>query len=142
MEVKLNNGFGFIIDTNEYSGNFERELCAHITGHIGECGVGDEFIDDEIDGLFENVIGVDDDGCNRPCKIFRNKEDTSYKSVIIYFSSEPTKEQISIMKERSYTFNETNNKLNKDKSYHRDSKILILGFRLLEVKQIITNIEI
>lgn len=33
---------GFIIDTNKYSGNFERELCAFVTGHIGDCGVGEK----------------------------------------------------------------------------------------------------
>ena len=29
-----------IIDTEQYSGNFEREMCAHITGQVGECNVG------------------------------------------------------------------------------------------------------
>jgi len=32
----------FIIDTNEYAGNFEREMCAYCTGQIGDCGVGEE----------------------------------------------------------------------------------------------------
>lgn len=29
-----------VIDTTDYAGSFERELCAYITGQIGECGVG------------------------------------------------------------------------------------------------------
>lgn len=33
---------GFVIDTNKYSGNFEREMCAYLTGHTGDCGVGDK----------------------------------------------------------------------------------------------------
>lgn len=29
------------INTEQYAGNFERELCAYVTGQYGECGVGD-----------------------------------------------------------------------------------------------------
>lgn len=29
------------INTERYAGNFERELCAYVTGQYGECGVGD-----------------------------------------------------------------------------------------------------
>lgn len=35
--------FAFIVDTNTYAGNFERPLCAHITGQVGECGVGEKY---------------------------------------------------------------------------------------------------
>jgi len=35
--------YKFIIDTDQYAGNFEREMCAYLTGTVGECGVGDEF---------------------------------------------------------------------------------------------------
>lgn len=31
-----------VIDTENYSGNFEREMCAYLTGQYGECGVGQE----------------------------------------------------------------------------------------------------
>lgn len=30
-----------IIDTNQYAGNFEREMCAFVTGQYGGCGVGE-----------------------------------------------------------------------------------------------------
>jgi len=30
----------FVIDTDYYAGNFERNLCAYATGYVGECGVG------------------------------------------------------------------------------------------------------
>src|SRR3989344_3951968 len=32
----------FVIDTEEYAGNFEREMCAYVTGQVGECEVGEE----------------------------------------------------------------------------------------------------
>lgn len=34
--------FIFVIDTDSYAGNFERELCAWMTGQIGDCEVGDK----------------------------------------------------------------------------------------------------
>lgn len=75
--------FGLIIDTEQYAGNFERELCAYLTGKVGACGVGQEmaekYIEDvERDGdvldyedFFENVCEKPDEhGCYRPCEIY------------------------------------------------------------------------
>jgi hypothetical protein len=64
----------FIIDTDQYAGNFEREMCAYITGHIGECGVGEELagcLKKETglnpDTFFSNILQVaDEHGCHRP----------------------------------------------------------------------------
>lgn len=68
----------FIVDTDSYSGNFERELTAFCTGQIGECEVGKEHADvfkaecpDMIETLEEIVITVPDDhGCSRPTSIW------------------------------------------------------------------------
>ena len=49
--------FAVLIKTDSYAGNFEREMCAHVTGHVGECEVGEEFVDENISKLFESVIG-------------------------------------------------------------------------------------
>ena len=32
--------YGFVVDTESYAGNFERELVAYMTGEIGVCEVG------------------------------------------------------------------------------------------------------
>ena len=69
--------YGFIIDTDSYSGNFERQMCAYITGQIGDCCVGDEYVEEFIEqfpdeyALIENIIGFEADeyGCSRPCGI-------------------------------------------------------------------------
>lgn len=140
--MKLTKGYGFVIDTNEYSGNFEREMCAHITGRTGECEVGDEFVNDLITEQFDNVIDVEDRGCSRPCSIYKSPKSTSNNSVIIYFDSEPTEEQISLMKERAYTFNEARKTVGNMAQFYKDSNIKILGFRLLEVKQNIEETEL
>lgn len=39
------NKWIFIIDTDSYAGNFERDMCAYVTGIIGDCQVGEEFAD-------------------------------------------------------------------------------------------------
>lgn len=67
-----------IVDTEDYAGSFERELCAYMTGTIGDCGVGKSyqelFLDEESEEAFdwfeENVIYLPDDhGCRRPVKL-------------------------------------------------------------------------
>lgn len=74
----------FVIDTNKYSGNFERQMCAYCTGFYGECEVGKEYakmfdkdfnIEDEYEGdniFYENIEYKSDDGCSRPCIVFNN----------------------------------------------------------------------
>ncbi|MBS3089663.1 hypothetical protein J4461_02150 [Candidatus Pacearchaeota archaeon] len=68
----------FVIDTDKYAGNFEREMCAYITGQIGECEVGKENaklarqeIPDVVARLDELIDSVpDENGCHRPVSIF------------------------------------------------------------------------
>ncbi len=68
----------FVIDTEDYAGNFERDLCAFITGRVGECGVGDDYAEmftEEVKNMgdepFANVIDEGDEhGCYRPCSIY------------------------------------------------------------------------
>lgn len=64
------------IDTDSYAGNFERQLCAYATGHVGECGVGAEEAEDyenstNDDTLFRHIQERDDDNddCPRPVAI-------------------------------------------------------------------------
>lgn len=71
--------FAIVIDTDTYAGNFERPMCAFITGRVGECGVGEEqakqtrlelpeFAKDWFDN---SIISVPDDhGCSRPASIW------------------------------------------------------------------------
>ncbi|MCR4284420.1 MAG: hypothetical protein NUV97_00035, partial [archaeon] len=68
----------FVIDTNTYAGNFERQMCAYVTGQIGECEVGEENakfarqeIPNEVARLEELIESVPDEhGCHRPVSIF------------------------------------------------------------------------
>lgn len=66
-----------VIHTEQYAGNFEREICAYITGQIGECGVGMQYVvkEENITSYFEwwsnNIVQeADDRGCHRPVTIY------------------------------------------------------------------------
>lgn len=72
-------GFVFVVDTTDYSGNFERPLTAWCTGQLGECGVGKEEaeafllgVPDDIQEYMEKQIvsWPDDHGCCRPAAIW------------------------------------------------------------------------
>jgi hypothetical protein len=95
----------FVVDTNHYAGNFEREMCSYMTGIVGDCGVGREYANRlktetalDPDVFFHNVVQVPDEhGCYRPVVIwptpgyFNDGMDNEYqikayvKSVTDYF---------------------------------------------------------
>ena len=70
-----------IIHTNKYAGNFERQMCAYITGAVGDCGAGrkeaaiarDELTSEQIDD-FDGIVTNrrDDHGRERPSQIAIN----------------------------------------------------------------------
>lgn len=98
--------YSIVIKTNQYAGNFERELCAHLTGIVGECEVGEEYVDEAIEEIFEESVAQmpDDNGCRRPVSLGSQNEGATGHDVVIYFEYEPTKEQVEIIKERLLTF--------------------------------------
>jgi len=76
-DVDVNESYIFVIDTEMYSGNFEREMCAFCTGQIGDCGSGEEtaksFEEEfliEFEAFEEIIRNVPDDGCYRPVSIY------------------------------------------------------------------------
>lgn len=82
----MTNKFIFVIDTDKYSGNFEREMTAYATGMVGDCGVGDEEaekfrkdfgLEESYEGPFGNSLENrpdDEDGCRRPAAIWPSAE--------------------------------------------------------------------
>jgi hypothetical protein len=79
--IKQNKSkYVLVIDTEQYAGNFERELCAYCTGQIGECEVGDDeakvfheevpadpFVDKHGDSVLEQRPDDSGSPCLRPC---------------------------------------------------------------------------
>ena len=101
--------YKLIIDTDSYAGNFEREICAYCTGIIGDCGVGKEYVkyyNDEEAFKFEEIIAQvpDDHAYLRPASIDMAPGERSNNSVVIFFEEQPTKGQISIIKDRAQKF--------------------------------------
>lgn len=111
-----------VIDTDSYAGNFEREMCAYITGQIGDCGVGDKKATLAAEDLAEVTIfngeeqepileyfeysveqEGDDHGCYRPVQIWDDL-DNGYKSLAIFFNEIPPDEVLAIMLERAKEF--------------------------------------
>jgi hypothetical protein len=138
----------FVIDTDQYAGNFEREMCAWLTGVVGECDVGKEmakvfceetkFVDEFGDSHFLELLEQrpDDDGhCCRPCSIWINH----IKSVAIFFYDRPSNTNIALMKERAASFVEGYKKYSRMKESRKNFKLKILGFHL--IKEVKTSTE-
>lgn len=140
----------FVIDTNKYAGNFERELTGYCTGHVGECDVGDDqavLFEEEVgsygDEIFPNILQVpDDNGCWRPCYIWKTpgrKNDgygghsdgeggyPAYESVAIFFESPLTDDQVKLLEERA-------------KKFCDREDIQIRGFRILKEQTTIETV--
>ncbi|MBU1976527.1 MAG: hypothetical protein KKA62_01075 [Nanoarchaeota archaeon] len=146
----------FVIDTDTYAGNFERQMCAYVTGQIGECEVGKEQarlakqeIPEVVAQLEELIKSVPDEhGCHRPVSIFpnprygndgqgnqalltaENREQfpgPAYNSVAIYFNSIPDSRLLDVMKERAKEIAAREIGLKK-----YELTIMIEGFRFLE----------
>ena len=79
----MSNKYVFVIDTTSYAGNFERDMCAYVTGVVGGCGVGEEYAalyEKEMQqeesifmDLLEQRCEDDDHGCARPTSIWPTK---------------------------------------------------------------------
>jgi len=102
--------YAVIVRTDSYAGNFERELCAHLTGQIGECEVGEEYVDSEVAEIFEEVVNQkpDDHACYRPVSLggCNLTEGYNAQDIVIWFSETPDKEQVDLIEERAKTFSD------------------------------------
>lgn len=103
--------FVLIIETNEYAGNFEREMCAYVTGQTGDCGVGKKEaikVENELPDFYERmeeIIGseCDHSGCFRPTSGAVSKNG-GYNDVEIYFNEIPGDRDMEIIKKRIGSF--------------------------------------
>ena len=122
--------YHFIVDTEQYAGNWERELCAYITGLLGDCGVGSDMsvlamqeIDAETALWFEGHVEQDSDdhGCRRPVKLHPTPgwyndgngnhhrghakgRYPAYLSIAITLDELPTPEVFELMTQRAHAF--------------------------------------
>jgi len=123
-----------VFDTNQYAGNFEREMCAYITGRYGECQVGEDIarqVQDELQHQvwYEGYIAheTDDRGCSRPAATWGDPAGRSHTGVAIFLEEFPPDEVLAEMVARA-------------KQFCVKNRLKLLGCRLLqphyEVKQV------
>lgn len=105
-----------IFNLNQYTGNYERDFCAFVTGAVGECGVGQEmaelFMKEHPEGTpfygFSDWTchESDDRGCHRPVSIYHDTEvdEKPYDSLIIFLNHAPLPEDVDFMVERAKRF--------------------------------------
>ncbi len=140
------NPYKVIIDTDSYAGNFERELCAYVTGHWDDSTHGGDqakVFEDEVGepNPFEDYVSfiIDEHGLRTPvCLEYTPKELGDYNmcSVGIVFKKRPTPELIQLVKDRAYKFE------NKGLIFNRPVKLKILGFRLLKITMEVVEEEL
>jgi hypothetical protein len=128
MNIKA--GYVFQIHTNSYAGNFEREIAAHCTGQVGECGVGEEYIPKDRKLRFSDIIQhcPDDNGCERPVEILGKDA----KTVGILFYEKPSDDHLEYMMSQAKTFAET--RRNSGHEWDKNFELEIEGFSGTEVR--------
>ena len=108
-----------LVHTDSYAGNFERQMCAYMTGMTGECGVGESEADDfhstmEERGydpdMFDEYVAQepDDHGCHRPASIWNATGEDGYKTVAIFFDDIPTPDMTVLLRDRAYEYAKKN----------------------------------
>jgi len=131
--------WGVAIDTDAYAGCFERQMCAHITGQVGDCNVGEDFISES---LFEDsrICHIPDEhGCSRPCAITITPGGPYNNSVVIFFETEPDDNEIAIIKERAGSFIATWNGKYVGDPYMWIKMTEVIGFRVLKYETVVTE---
>jgi len=142
----------FIIETDSYAGNFERDMTAWCTGHIGDCQVGSHYVklfnsfgyvkwgddynsdENHLSEYIEcRVCPEDNSHCSRPCTGYYNEEG-EYNNVCIYFAEEPPQEIIDIIKERAHGFSRTRQKQQELKGQNWNNEdIKVFGFKWIKI---------
>lgn len=130
--IPTDDCFIFVIKTDSYAGNFEREMCGYITGEVGECEMGAkeaaQFKSDYPENYeFEDLVlrFPDDHGCYRPATMWSHK----CSDVAIFLEERPTEAQLAFMRDRARKFAVITNP--------RDGKhkvITIFGFELRDYR--------
>jgi hypothetical protein len=104
-----------VFDTDAYAGNFEREMCAYITGRYGVCEVGKELAESVLPELghaawYEDhvVPEPDEHGTWRPASIWPtagpNDPEHPYESVAIFVDEFPPDDVLAEMVTRALAY--------------------------------------
>lgn len=137
---KMENYYKFIIKTDSYAGNFEREMCAYVTGlWDGETHGKDQakIFSKELN-LNEDKYGEDNPFYTYMMMVPLEHDNISYISyvniggyknqdIFLFFEKKPTPDLIDLMKKRAYKFSK------EGLIFDRPVHFKILGFELVKV---------
>lgn len=141
--------WSFVIDTDAYSGNFERAMTGYITGLVDDYGehmaepyiklYGEEEPENRLGEIVEFRIREHDcSGFNSPCDITATpgtKGDCN--SVVIFLQEKPSEVELALLAERARKFSDLP-KL-RDWGEHRPK---ILGCRLVKEETVLTEMPV
>lgn len=117
--MPVNKEYLLVIKTTAYAGNFERELCAHLTGALRDCGVGSEFVEKDIQKHFQRYISPRYDpgymSIYTPVGIGYDFQDLGLdnQDVVIFLRDDLPQALKNLVKERLETFNDKRRDLSK-----------------------------
>jgi hypothetical protein len=116
MAVDHPQNKAIVFDTDAYAGNFEREMCAFITGRYGDCGVGSDIAEVVLPELrhfydwYKDKVTQEPDehGCWRPASIWPSPALSGtvpqYNSVAIFVEEFPPEDVLVEMAARAQAF--------------------------------------
>lgn len=132
--------YALVIRTDSYAGNFEREMCAYVTGNIGEFEVSKKYIDSSITDKWKELIveKLDDRGYWGPVSLGGCESTPGYssKDVVIWLADEPLDWLLVEAKERAKAFNEFDKTVNE---YHKEIKVINVHFTEIEKTVTVTR---
>ena len=150
--------WSFVIDTNSYAGNFERELAAYVVGRCDDFGMGiprvvpylnQHYLEcpDSFRTLSEDRISdPGDDGiCRAPMDFAPTPgKKGAFNSVALFLTHKPSKLQLAMLVERARRFPSLSwlGSPGKDpdmEKFFSFSKIRILGCRLVEERTVLVS---
>ena len=139
----------FVIDTNQYAGNFEREMCSYLTGvedYRGEiyAKLAKKEIAGNVKGYWKTAgyplvylvqeRAYDDGDCPRYTHVqIWLSPDGKYNSVAIHISRELSVEEIKLLADRARKFTTLGKRIESGR-YIPGKDMKILGFRIVTIK--------
>ncbi len=148
MKTESKPRWSFVIDTNAYAGNFEREMGGYIVGQVDEYGghragsyielYQQECPDDPFESIVEwRLYDPGDDGfMRRPASIFKSPNG-DYNSVVIYLNKRPSKKLLGLLVERTIAYSKLPEMM---KFFSHRPKIL--GCRLVQERIVVESEEV
>ena len=164
MKTRTATEYVLVIDTDRYSGNYERPLVAYCTGQVGVCEVGNAEAENFRDFMpwkdnpFDDVVVCrpdDDRGALRPAAIWPTPGRTNngsgghsdvtpdnpfkwpaYESVAIFFNKRPTQLMIDTIKDRAFEYAANRRTYNE-----QPDPFKVLGFRWITETTTVTTQE-